>query len=411
MRHFVLLSFTLLPLIASDLALLLPHAKQNLRVESARLEIEKSQAQIDETKTAYFPTVTATGMYQKKDKATAFEPRTIYGVELGAEITIFDGFRREALLSALKANKEGAKQNFAQEEQNILIETIAAYYDYLDTKDRLSVNAEKKRELSAQVSRYEILVQNGLATTDILKSLIASRLEVDYDEQNLRTLLAKHLKNLELLSGESVNEPIEYRELSTPPLRTMDRHDLLSDKASLEILHHSEDRYTYLPSITLQGKHKSMNYNDYDTMNGTNIQPENQNEVTASVSMTLFDMGRISKEREQARIDTLKTQQMFNYKIKQLQNEADISLLSIKTTQSAYDAALAEEEARSEAFSFIRQRFEAGLINTTTYLTELTTLSTSRAKTHHARNSLQMAKANAAYAHGIDIMTLLEETK
>ncbi|MDD5053027.1 MAG: TolC family protein [Sulfuricurvum sp.] len=411
MRPLILISLALSPLLASDLASLLPHAKQNLRIESVRLGIEKSQAQLDEAKTAYFPTVTATGMYQKKDRATAFEPKAIYGAELGAEITLFDGFRREALLSALHANKEGAIQTLAQEEQNVLMETIAAYYDYLDTKDRLSVNAEKKSELSAEVSRYEILVQNGLATTDILKSLIASRLEADYDEQNLRTLLEKHRKGLELLTAEPISEPIEYSELSIPILETFDRHDLLSDKASLEILRNTEDRYTYLPTISLGAKHKTMSYNDYDTMGGVNIQPANQNILSASVSLTLFDMGRIAKEREQARIDTLKAQKMLDYKTRQLQNEADISILSIQTAKNAYQAAQAEEAARNEAFGFIRQRFEAGLVNTTTYLSELTNLSASRAKLRHARNALQVAKANGAYAHGIDLMTLLQETK
>lgn len=411
MRPFILISLALCPLLGSDLAFLLPRAKQNLRVESVRLEIEKSQAQFDEAKTAYFPTVTATGLYQKKDKATAFEPKMLHGVELGAQITLFDGFRREALLKALKASKEGAMQNLAQEEQNVLMETIAAYYDYLDTKDRLGVNADKKRELDTEVKRYETLVQNDLATTDILKSLIASRLEADYDEQNLVTLLEKYRKALELLSGEAVNEPIDYRELAIPALGALDRHDLSSDRASLEILHHSEDRYTYLPSLTLQGKHRMMSYNDYDTMGGLNLQPENQNEITASLSLTLFDMGRISKEREQARIDTFKAQKMLDYKTHKLQNEAEISVLSIRTAQNALSAATAEEAARSEAFRFIRQRFEAGLVNTTTYLSELTDLSISRAKMDHARNTLQVAKASAAYAHGIDLMTLLEEKK
>ena len=85
--------------------------------------------------------------------------------------------------------------------------------------------------------------------------------------------------------------------------------------------------------------------------------------------------------------------------------------MSIQTSQNAYEAAKAEEEARSEAFSFIKKRFEAGLVNTTTYLSELTNLTQSRAKAHNALNTLQVAKASAAYAYGIDLLTLLEEKK
>lgn len=407
----ILSSILLCSLFGDDLSTVLIQSKKNLRLESSRLEIDKSQSLLDEARTAYFPTVTASGIYQKKDRATAFEPKTIYGVELGAQITLFDGFRREALLDALHASKTGTIHTMEQEEQTILMETIAAYYDYLNTKDRLDVITEKKNELDAQVKRYETLVKNELATSDILKSLIASRLEADYNEHLLKTQLAQYKKNLELLSNSSINDPLEYRELNTPIFDALNRHDLKSDQKSLEILKHTEDRYTYLPSITLSAKHKEMDYNDYDTMGGNNVQPAHQNEISASVSMTLFDMGRISKEREQARIDTLKAQKILDYKTKKLQNDAEIALMSIQSAHNALLAANAEESARTVAFSFVKKRFESGLINTTTYLNELSSLSDSRAKALHAKNALQIAKARAAYAYGTDIMSLLEEKK
>ncbi|MDD2782312.1 TolC family protein [Sulfuricurvum sp.] len=411
MRNTALLLLAAQSLMCADLASLLPSAKTNLRVESARLEIQKSQEQLDEAKTAYFPTVTATALYKKKDKTAAFEPNSIQGAEIGAQISVFDGFRREALLDALHASMSSATHSLAQEEQNVLMETIAAYYDYLDTQDRLSVNKEKKNEILSEVERFEILVKNDLATTDILKSLIASKLETDYDEQNLKVLLEKHRKHLELLSATPIHEPLRYRELAEPKLATLERHDLQSDRSKIDILRNTEDRYTYLPSITLEAKHKYMEYSGYDTMGGSNLQPLNQNEITASLSMTLFDMGRIAKEREQARIDTLKAQHLLDYKTKSLSNDAEIALMSIQTSQNAYEAAKAEEEARFEAFGFIKKRFEAGLVNSTTYLSELTNLTQSRAKARNARNTLQVAKASAAYAYGIDLMTLIKDEK
>lgn len=411
MRPLILTSLTLCSLVASDLSTLLPSVKSNLRLEASRLEIQKAQEQLDEAKTAYFPTITATGIYQRKDRTTAFEPQKFHGFEVGGEITVFDGFRREALLDALKVSKNGVFHNAAQEEQNILMETIAAYYDYLDAQDRLAVNRDKKTELSAQVARSEILAKNDLLTTDVLKSLVASKLEADYEEQNLRTLLEKHRKTLELLTSQSINDPLGFQEINTPAFTTIERHDLASDRFGVEILRHTEDRYTYLPSLSLGAKHKSYTYRDYDTMGGTNVQPENQNEITAALSMTLFDMGRISKEREQARIDTLKAQKLLDYKTKSLQNDAAIAILSIQTAQNAYQSALAEYEARMEAFTFVKKRFEAGLLNSTAYLTELTALSQSQARKAHARNALQVAKASAAYTHGIDLLTLIEDKK
>jgi outer membrane protein len=409
MKHPLLLFGIAASMWGSDLSTLLSDTRNNLRIESARLEIEKSQSLLDEAKSSYFPTITAAGVYQRKDKATAFEPKSIHGIEVGAEVDVFDGFRREALLRALRANKEGMFQSLEQERQNVLMETIAAYYDYLDVRMRLEAISEKKKELDAQVKRFEILVRNDLSTRDVLTSLNASRSGVEYDEQHLQTLLEKHRKDLELLSGSVVVEPIEFQPLRDLSAGAMTRRDLQSDRAAIEILKHTQERYTYLPTLSVGARHKTYAYDDYDTMGGINVQPKNQNEVTAKVSMTLFDMGRISQEREQARIDTLKAQKMLDYKTRKLRNDADIAFLNIQSAHNALRAARAEEEARHDAFVTIKTRFEAGLLNTTDYLSELTALTDARAKAHHAQNALQVAKAHAAYALGTDLMTLIEE--
>ena len=280
MRPFVLLSFTLLPLFASDLITLLPQAKSNLRVESARLEAQRVKEQLEQAKTAYFPTLDATVLYQKKDKATAFEPRTIQGLELGTKITLFDGLRRESTIDAIHSSIDSAQQSLQQKEQDVLLETIQAYYGYFNAKSSLDAIQDKKTELSAQVERFSVLVQNDLATSDILKSLIASKLQADYDEQNQRVMLERSRKNLELLTGGSVDS-LEYTELFIPQTKEIERHDLKADISSVETLRHTEGLYTYLPTLSVQGKHREMDYNDYDTMGGTNIQPSSQNEIIA----------------------------------------------------------------------------------------------------------------------------------
>jgi outer membrane protein TolC len=394
----------------ADLASLLPGAKTNLQVESVRLETQKTKEQLEQAKTAYYPTLNATAIYQKKDRATAFEPRTVQGVEIGTKITLFDGLRRESTLDAIHSAIDSAQHTLGQKEQDVLLQTIQMYYTYLNAKSSLDAIQDKRTELSAQVERFGILVKNDLATADILKSLIASKLQADYDEQNQKIALERSRRNLELISGTSI-DTLEYKELITPKSGEIERHDLKADHAMIDTLKHTEGLYTYLPSVSVQGKHKEFNYADYDTMGGANVQPQRQNEIIASLSLTLFDMGSISKEREQARLTTLKAQKLLEYKSKSVRNEAAIAQMTLDASQSAYNAAVAEEEARSVAFGYIKKRFEAGLVNTTAYLSELSDLSASRAKVQTARNALQLSKAHLAYTYGTDLMTLLEEKK
>lgn len=410
MRHTVFLLLAAQSLMCADLASLLPGAKSNLQVESVRLEAQKTKEQLEQAKTAYYPTLNATALYQKKDRATAFEPRTVQGVEIGTKITLFDGLRRESTLDAIHAAIDSAEHTLGQKEQDVLLETIQMYYTYFNAKSSLDAIRDKQIELSAQVERFGILVKNDLATADILKSLIASKLQADYDEQTQKIALERSRRNLELISGTAV-DTLEYKELLTPKGGEIERHDLEADHAMIETLKHTEGLYTYLPSVSVQGKHKEFNYADYDTMGGANIQPSRQNEIIASLSLTLFDMGSISKEREQARLTTLKAQKLLEYKSKSIRNEAAIAQMALDASQSAYTAAVAEEEARSVAFGYIKKRFEAGLVNATAYLSELSDLSASRAKVQTARNALQLSKANLAYTYGTDLMTLLEEKK
>lgn len=106
---------------------------------------------------------------------------------------------------------------------------------------------------------------------------------------------------------------------------------------------------------------------------------------------------------------TLKAQKMVEYKRKSLQNEEEISQLTLQATQSALRAAQAEASARREAFEIIKKRFEVGLIPTTTYLSELSALSLAVAKVQTTHHALQVAYAQCAYASGMDLQNLLEK--
>jgi outer membrane protein len=407
MKYSLIFFITAQSLFCADLASLLPLAKENLRVESIQLETQKTQKQLEEAKTAYFPTVNATALYRRKDNATSFEPKTVRGVEIGAGLTLFDGLKRESIITSLHSTLNSAHHNVAQEEQNILLETVQAYYEYFDARSHLDAITDKKVELVAQVERFSVLVNNDLATKDTLKALIASKLEAEYDEQNQKLILEKCRMHLELLTNSSV-DTLEYQELKVPLNARIERHDLQADRSAIDALKDSEGLYTYLPTLSLQGTHRSINHSDYDTMGGVNLQPFNQNEITASLSMTLFDMGRIYKEKERAHLTTLQAKKLLQYKEKSIQNEAYIADFSLTTAMSAFSAAQSELEARTEAFEYVKKRFDAGLVNTTIYLTELSNLSQSRAKVQNAHNALQIAKANLAYTYGTDLMTLIE---
>lgn len=402
----LLLSLWGLTAYAQTLADLLTQAPENRRIQASEYDIRKEEENLAYVKTAYYPRLQATALYKRKDEASAFEPKTATGYEVQTTLTLFDGFRREASLSSAKASIAAAQYNTLYETQNVMLEIVQAYYHYFDMQAQITALKDRQKALQSDQERLFVLVQNDLATSDTLKAIIASRQEARYDEATLQQYATQDLKTLELLTHQSIST-LQYQDLGNfLPTTSQQRHDLARDLSTLESLTQTERYYTYYPSVTLQGTHRHIDFSDYNTMGGTNIQPLNQNELTASVSMTLFDMGAIAKEREKAHLTTMKVAKTIEYHQHALENEKTIAQLQLQTALTAHEAALSEKEARTEAFSFVKKRFEAGLVNATTYLVELANLTNAQAKERLAYHAIQRAKAQIAYNQGYDLMTL-----
>ncbi len=407
MRVLIIAAMCLGALHAQTLGELLEKAKNNGALQAQMLQEQKSESQKGAAMRAYSPTVEAIGAYSKKANTVVFEPKAVKTGEIRASMTIFDGLRRESAIGAATKNADAQKLTTEFTKQSVYLDITKEYYAYFDALYALEAVDFKIRELEQNIKKFGVLVTNGLATKDSLEAMTASKKEAEYERENISLAMQGARLNMELYTSEKISElhPITLAEQST---KEAQRADIKADKLLLESLGHREGQYTYLPTLVVQDSFKKSSYSTYDDMGGLQKLPENNNELLVQLSFTLFDFGRISKEKEAAKLETMAAAKNLAYKQNALGVETKVRRIALEAAKKKLEAAKAGLEATNTAYEYTKKRFDENLISYTDYLSELTKKQDAITRAKTAENAVELKKAELAFASGIDINSLIK---
>lgn len=392
---------------AQTLGELLEKAKNNPALQAQMLQEQKSESQKGAAMRAYSPTIEAIGAYSKKANTVVFEPKAVKTGEIRASMTLFDGLRRESTLGAAAKNRDAQKQTTEFTRQNIYLDITKEYYAYFDALYSLEAVDFKLRELEQNIKKFGVLVTNGLATKDSLEAMVASKKEAEYERENISLAMQSAQLNMELYTSEKISDlhPVKLAEYNAQETQ---RADIKADKLLLESLGYREGQYTYLPTFVVQDSFKKSSYSTYDDMGGLQKLPENNNELLVQLSFTLFDFGRISKEKEAAKLETMAAAKNLAYKQNALGVEISLRRIALEAAKKKLEAAKAGLEATSTAYEYTKKRFDENLISYTDYLSELTKKQDAITRAKTAENAVELKKAELAFASGIDINSLIK---
>ncbi len=406
MRVLIIAAICVGALHAQTLGELLEKAKNNGILQAQMLQEQKSESQKGAAMRAYSPTIEAIGAYSKKANTVVFEPKAVKTGEIRASMTLFDGLRRESAVSAAAKNADAQKQTTEFTRQNIYLDITKEYYGYFDALYSLEAVDFKLRELEQNIKKLGVLVTNGLATKDSLEAMVASKKEAEYERENIALAIESAQLNMELYTNAKISDihPVKLSEQTAEAQRA----DIKADKLLLESLGHKEGQYTYLPTLAVQDSFKKSSYSTYDDMGGLQKLPENNNELLVQLSFTLFDFGRISKEREAAKLETMAAAKNLAYKQNALSVEISLRRIALEAAKKKLEAAKAGLEATSTAYEYTKKRFDENLISYTDYLSELTKKQDAITRAKTAENAVELKKAELAFASGIDINSLIK---
>ena len=164
----------LLPLVAfaGNLPELLKLAEQNKQVESSRYQLEAAKENEYATKSGYLPSLSfgANQTYNQQENMLSPEKSRTGAATLS--FTLYDGGKREAQFSKQDALVKSATFSLASTQNNVSLNVIYYYFNYLSTLASKTATLQKLEQLHAERLRLEKFVSVGVATEDELQKII-----------------------------------------------------------------------------------------------------------------------------------------------------------------------------------------------------------------------------------------------
>lgn len=171
------------------LAECLQHARtHNPTLQSAAFKPEAAHEETLQARSGYLPRIDLTGGYtlQKEPQAVNILGQVVplqdsdYAhLGLQAEQTLYDFGRTGGRLAKARAGEEAARQRLAGLEQDVFLQTVAAYYRILEEQQLLRAAEQEVAQRTDHLRRAQALYEQGVVTrNDVLQAeveLAASR--------------------------------------------------------------------------------------------------------------------------------------------------------------------------------------------------------------------------------------------
>ena len=396
----------LLPLVAfaGNLPELLKLAEQNKQVESSRYQLEAAKENEYATKSGYLPSLSfgANQTYNQQENMLSPEKSRTGAATLS--FTLYDGGKREAQFSKQDALVKSATFSLASTQNNVSLNVIYYYFNYLSTLASKTAMLQKLEQLHAERLRLEKFVSVGVATEDELQKIISSIEQSKVDLLTLENTLNNISNTLEYLTGESVHvelgSSVVFNQTVQDDVRRFDilalEQSVQSAQADVKIA-----KSPHLPSIKIEDTYSRFK-NDYGNP-AWNSDENHQNTVQLSLQWKIFDFGSTSAGAQAA-------QKTYLAKSSELAYEKHKAKANLKSAQNSYQTALAKIEAgkarlhASEmTYELVKKKFQQGIVNNVTYLDALSDKFNAQAQLQTALNEVEYQKAVLLYEMGQEI--------
>lgn len=400
----LLIALPLLSFASGNLSELLNLAEQNDYVQSSRYQLESAQEKAYSVKSGYLPSLSLGANQTFNKEENMFTPEKSRSGSATLSFTLYDGGKREAQFSQQNALVKSATFALASVQNNVSLNVIYAYFNYLSTKESLKATEQKKEQLLAERYRLEKFLSVGAATEDELQKIISSVEQSNVDILTLQNTLNNISNTLEYLTGKRVEvEEGSSVWLQEEPKTDGKRLDILALEESVKSTQEETNiaKSAHLPTLKLEDTYSRFK-NDYAN-NAWESDKENQNSIVLSMQWKLFDFGSTSASVQAAQKNYLAKSSELAYE----KHKAKASYLS---AYNSYHTALAKIEANKAklhasemTYALVKKKFQQGIVNNVTYLDALSERFNAQAQLQTALHEVEYQKAVLLYEMGEEI--------
>ena len=387
---------------AGNLDQLLNLAEQNKKVEASRYTLEATKEKEYATKSGYMPNLSL-GANQtfNQEKNISTPEKSTTGLATLA-FTVYDGGKREASFEQQKALIKSATFSLASIQNNISLDVIYYYYNYLSTLSSKESTTQKMQQLEAERYRLEKFLSVGSITADELQKIVSSIEQTKVDLLTLDNTLNNISNTLEYLTGREIivekGSTLVFKDAKKEEPKRFDilalEQSIQSTKAEAKIA-----KAPNKPTIIIQDTYSQY---DFDYPVATN-NLDHQNTIQLLLEWKIFDFGSTSANAQAAYLNYLSKNSELEYEKYKAKASFKNAQNSYKTSLAKIEAAKAKLQASEMTYELIKKKFHQGIVNNVSYLDALSDKFNSNSQLQTALNEVEYQKAVLLYEMGENI--------
>ena len=387
---------------AGNLDQLLNLAEQNKKVEASRYTLEATKEKEYAIKSGYMPNLSL-GANQtfNQEKNISTPEKSTTGLATLA-FTVYDGGKREASFEQQEALVKSATFSLASIQNNISLDVIYYYYNYLSTLSSKESTTQKMQQLEAERYRLEKFLSVGSITADELQKIVSSIEQTKVDLLTLDNTLNNISNTLEYLTGQEIivekGSTLVFKDAKKEEPKRFDilalEQSIQSTKAEAKIA-----KAPNRPTIIIQDTYSQY---DFDYPVATN-NLDHQNSIQLLLEWKIFDFGSTSANAQAAYLNYLSKNSELEYEKYKAKASFKNAQNSYKTSLAKIDAARAKLQASEMTYELIKKKFQEGIVDNVNYLDALRDKFDSNSQLQTALNEVEYQKAVLLYEMGENI--------
>jgi len=210
--------------------------ENNPSLKAAAEEVVAADARIRQSRSAYYPQITASAGYTYIDPVSEmafggsepvqFMPNDNYEAKVTARATLLDFGKRGRTVDIARSGRNAAAHSQDIAERDISYQTVELFYGILFLRESIRVQDKEITALQKALDHTSKRYQAGTATRfDVLSTDV--RIQAARSKKlSLQHQLRRHELTLHRLTGLAVNDPLELK-------GTFDVHPAFADEGSL----------------------------------------------------------------------------------------------------------------------------------------------------------------------------------
>lgn len=410
--------------------LILAAQSSNL-AQISNYEPQKAQLQKDAVKSAYMPSLTVEGGYSfLSGDINVLRPQRAATARAILELAVYDGGKREALLSSL-SHLSAAEILKNEDYQNLLaFNATKLYFSFLSLGELATAKEGEINYLKNALNRLEKYYRAGLSDESEYEAInaryamaLAERLEITQNQNEIKNqIYALTGRDIKPVAGSRIafldDENSAPQKSAKPELEALrlnfaaalEDEKITASETNPQIF--IKNTYTFMRTHydrnLLPAQYRSVLEPYFDDFFKPNL---NTNELILGFSWKAFDFGANKKRREIKRISAL--QAKLNLDQKRLQNELNLANIKndLKTLKQKIAAGESALNSAQTSLNAVSKKYEAGLLGYVEFLNATAQSFSAGSALELSKSKFEIKKAEYLYERGGKIAENIEKTE